>query len=553
MARNMNVGPDSAGEGAGGAAGSASDDTIALNAVFSLLAQYAGAAFTAALTIFLARRLGTHGFGVYSLAIGVGALLLFPADFGVSTAVARFMAEQRHDRESVAAVVRDGLRLKVLVSAAMSVLLFALAAPLADAYSDPALLWPLRATAIALFGQSLMQMVRAFAAIARVRYQLRTSLAESAVETAATVALVVAGAGITGAAFGRAIGFAVGGLMTVVLLVRATGRHSLPRTIRFGENTRRIVGYGGVILATDGAFTLFNNIDILIIGAYLSTSAVGLFSAPLRITSFLSYPGTAISSGVSPQLARSAGREPNVGAFLTALRILLVLQSAVTAFILGWAPLIVHVTLGRHFGGSVEVLRALAPFVFLVGFGPMVSGTVNYLGQARRRVPVAFATAAVNMAVDFALVPRIGVVGGSIGTDVAYAVYAPAHLAICQQALGLDLRGTARTFARVFAAGAATTGVLLLIGAPLSQPWRIVLGGLAGLSVYGLILLLSGEVTRAEMASLVARVRRSREHRRQRVAAPSEQASAIDPEASAIDPEAAASDRERSAIDRERS
>jgi O-antigen/teichoic acid export membrane protein len=528
MAQNMNAGSDGASERttAGGAEGVGSDDTIARNAVFALLAQYAGAAFTAGLTIFLARELGTRGFGVYSLAIGVGALLLFPADFGVSTAVARFIAEQRHDRASVAAVVRDGLRLKMLVSAAMSALLFALAAPLADAYADHALLWPLRAIAIALFGQSLMQMVKAFAAIARVRYQLRTALAESVVETVATLALVLAGAGITGAAFGRAIGFAVGGVMTVALLVRATGWQSLPRTLPFGENTRKIAGYGGVILATDGAFTLFNNVDILIIGAYLSTSAVGLFSAPLRITAFLSYPGTAISSGVSPHLARSAGREPNVGAFLTALRILLVLQSAVTAFILGWAPLIVRVALGRHFGGSVEVLRALAPFVFLLGFGPLVSGTVNYLGQASRRVPIAFATAAVNIAVDFVLVPRIGVVGGSIGTDLAYAVYAPAHLVICQQVLGLELRGTARTFARTFVAGAATTGVLLLIGAPLSQPWRIVLGGLAGLSVYVLILLWSGEVTRAELAAVPALARR------RRGAAPPARVSAIDRERS---------------------
>jgi O-antigen/teichoic acid export membrane protein len=506
----------------------ASGDTISRNAAFSLLAQLTGAAFTAAITVFLARRLGTHGFGVYSLALGVGALFLFASDFGVSTAVARFIAERRHDRASVAAVLADGLRLKVLVSAAMSVLLFALAAPVASAYGEHALLWPLRATAIALFGQSIMQMVTAFSALARVRFQLWTALVESAVETAATFALVIAGAGVTGAAFGRTIGYVVGAAMTVALLARLTGSRGIPRGLRFGPETRRIATYGGVILATDGAFTLFNSIDVLIIGGYLSSSAVGLFSAPLRLTSFLGYPGAAISSGVSPRLARNAAIAPNVGAFLTALRVLLVLQTAVTAFVLGWAPLIVRVALGTHFGGSVEVLRALAPFIFLVGFGSLVSNTVNYLGQARRRVPVAFATVAINMGLDFILVPRIGVVGGSIGTDVAYALYAPAHLAICQQALGLDLRGTARTFVRTFVAGAAMTGVLLLIGAPLSQPWRIALGGAAGLSVYVLILVASGEVTRGEIGALLARMRSPRGRSAARVAAPATHASATE-------------------------
>ena len=46
-----------------------------------------------------------------------------------------------------------------------------------------------------------------------------------------------------------------------------------------------------------------------------------------------------------------------------------------TAFMLGWAPLIVRVALGTKYGGSVEVLRALAPFVFMLGFGPLVSAT----------------------------------------------------------------------------------------------------------------------------------------------------------------------------------
>src|SRR5436305_8324751 len=66
---------------------------IRRNAVYSLLSQIVGAAFTAGLTLFLARRLGTHGFGVYSLALGIGSLVLFPMDCGISTSMARFVAE----------------------------------------------------------------------------------------------------------------------------------------------------------------------------------------------------------------------------------------------------------------------------------------------------------------------------------------------------------------------------------------------------------------------------------------------------------------------------
>ena len=164
------------------------------------------------------------------------------------------------------------------------------------------------------------------------------------------------------------------------------------------------------------------------------------------------------------------------------------------------------VALGSRFGESASVLRALAPFVFLVGFGPLASGTVNYLGEARRRVPIAIATALINLVLDLVLVPRIGVIGGSVGTDVAYALYAPAHLYICQRELRLDLRPAAVTLVRTLLAGAAMTGVLLLVGSPLGEAWRIVLGGVAGLSVFLIVLRVTGELKPGEALALLSHV-----------------------------------------------
>jgi O-antigen/teichoic acid export membrane protein len=480
-------------------------DTIRRNAAFSFIAQITGALFTAGLTVFLARRLHTHGFGVYSLALGIGGLLLFPSDFGISTAASRYVAEHFGEDARVAAVVSNALALKLLVSAATSVLMFALASPLASAYGDHALVWPVRAVAIALFGQSLMMMGSTFVAVRRVRFQFATAFAESTVEVTATVALVLGGAGVTGATFGRAIGFLVGAAATLFLVLRLVGFNAVPRTLRAGEFTRRIASYGGVILVTDGAFTLFNQVDILIIGAYLGSTSVAFFNAPLRLINFLGYPGSAISTGVSPLLASERDRERSVAAFLTALRVLLILQAAITALVFGWSSLLVK-ALGSEYGKSGEVLRALAPFILMLGIGPLVSGTVNYIGQARRRVPIAIATALINLVVDLILVPRIGVVGGSVGTDVAYGVYAPGHLYICQRALGLDLRASARTLVRSLIAGVAMAAVLMAIGDSLHEAWRIPLGGICGLSAFALVLWLTRELDPHEARTLVDQI-----------------------------------------------
>jgi stage V sporulation protein B len=478
--------------------------SIKRNTALSFAVQLTSAAFTAVLVIFLTHRLGTHGYGIFSLAVGIATLVLLPSDFGISTSVARFVAEHREQRDRVQAVMADGLRLKVFFALVASVLLAVAAGPIASAYGIPAAAWPIRGMALMLFGNSVMLMAVVFTAIGRINLQLRVTFVESTVELIASIVLVLAGGGATGAAFGRAIGYTVGGVACIVLLARALGPGILPTRIRLGTESRRIAGYGGILLVVDGAYTAFTQIDVLIIAGYLGASSVGIFSAPVKLTVLLGYFGSAVAFGVAPRLARGPSSVPNVQAFTTGLRILLIVQAAITAFILGWAPLLVRIGLGPRFHESAAVLRALAPYIFLMGFGALVSVSANYLGEARKRVPVAILTVLINCAIDLVLVPKIGVVGGAWGTDVAFAVYVPAHLWICQRALGLDLGPTAVTLARTALAGAALTGVLLLFGDSLHRLWLTAIGGVVGVVVFGLVLWLTREVSVSEARAVLA-------------------------------------------------
>lgn len=471
------------------------------------MAQLTGAAFTAGLTIFLARNLGTHGYGVLSLALGVAGLVLLPSDFGIANSVARFVAEHRDDRGATAAVFNDGLRLKLISAVVIAALLFALAPAIASAYRLHALLWPLRGAAVVLLGQSVMLIGVVFVASARTDLQWRTALAESAVEATATVALVLAGGGATGAAFGQAIGYLAGSTLTVWLLVRLLGRSALPRGLRFGADARRIVTYGGVLLIVDGAYTAFSQVDGLIIAADLHASAVGIFAAPMRLTVFLAYPGGALAAGVAPRLVRGVKGGPNVEAFLGALRLLLIVQAAITAFALGWASFVVKVALGGDYAGSASALRALAPYVFLCGFGSLVSLAANYLGEAGRRVPVAIATVIVNVVLDLLLVPRLGVIGACAGTDVAFALYAPAHLLICRRALHVSLAPLVRTALCSVLAGGAMVGVLFAFGDSTARLGATAAGAILGLIAFVTVLWVGGELTAAELRRAFGAVR----------------------------------------------
>jgi O-antigen/teichoic acid export membrane protein len=501
-ARDLEHTPPTAGAPPPGRPDGDGADTITRNTAFALASQIATASFTALLTIVLVRVLGPEDYGIFALALSVASLVFLPADFGISQSTARFVAEHRGERERVADVMADGLKLKVASSGLICLILFALAEPIANAYNVPEMTWPLRGVALALFGQSMMGFYRtAFEAIGRVRLNLRLVFSESAVEAGASIALVLAGAGVVGAAFGRAIGYGFGTALALYLAHRAIGARGISLRGSPAGRLRQIASYAGALLIIDAIFAALTQIDILLIGAILGTSAVGIFQAPAKLITFLHYPGLALSAGVSPRLARS-GSGPNVEAFAAGIRYLMILQGLLVVPTVVWAGPIVDLVLGDEFAESADVMRALAPLTFLFGIAPLVSVGVNYLGEARRRIPIAVVALAVNFAVSIVLLYEIGVVGSAIGADVAYLIYVPAHFWICKRMIGLPVRPVVVTFARVLVSAGAMALAMLAFGYEELSVLDWFAGGAAGGAAYCVALLVTREVSRSEIASI---------------------------------------------------
>jgi O-antigen/teichoic acid export membrane protein len=473
-------------------------DSITRNTAFGLATQITTAAFTAVMTVYLVRALGPRDYGVFALAVGIGTLLMLASDFGLTGSAGRFIAELRGDPRAVSAVVSDSTLLKLVIVVPVCVGLFALAGPIANAYDTPGLAWPLRGMSLAVFGQSMFLMYRGvFVALGRVSVTWRVTLIESAIEAGASIMLVLLGAGAAGAAFGRAAGYVLGALLTVLMTVRLLGRDSVG--LRSRGYARRVFGYGTALLIVVVAFTLFEQMNVLLIGAIISAKAVGVFEAPWRLTTFLSYGGQALAFGVAPRLARRKDEGPNVRAFESATRYLTIVQGALVAPLLVWTTPIVELVLGSGYGGSVAVLRALTPYVFLVGLGTFITLAVNYIGEARRRIAISIATAALIAAIDAVLLPRIGIVGGAVATDVSFGLYVAGHFWICKRVMHLRLGPVALTIARCLIAAGVMTAVMALFGTS-SLSWvDWMVGSLAGLAAYLAALLATGELSAGEL------------------------------------------------------
>ena len=289
-------------------------DSVSRNAAFAVVTRLSTAAITAFVALFLGRQLGPQVYGYFALAMSIGAVSTFLADLGITSATPRFLAERRHDRAAVAAVLGDAMRLKAFAAVPVSVLLFALAGPITNAFDAPGAEWALRGISIAVLAQGFFLFVLAtFEALGRISINLRVVALESVVEGSSIVVLVLLGAGATGAAFGRSIGYTVGLGIALGYVWRVVGRPRPGAGDVSGLRVRQILAYSGALLIVDGLFRAFAQIDVLLIGLILGGGrAIGLFDLPMQLAWFLHYPAGAISSAVAPRLARRPGSEPAI-------------------------------------------------------------------------------------------------------------------------------------------------------------------------------------------------------------------------------------------------
>jgi O-antigen/teichoic acid export membrane protein len=499
-------------------------DSITRNVGFSFVAQMVGAAATAALTLYLVRALGPTDFGALGIALGLASLVLLPGDFGISGSASRFIAEHRGDWPVIGGLLRDAIRVKLVVTGLLAIAMFVLAEPIANAYDAEVLTWTLRGMAIAIFAQSFfMLFTNVFVALGRISLNLRLVTSESLLEVASAALLVALGAGAAGAAFGRAFGYSVATILGIYLSMKLIGRSNVVSGRGPEGGSRRIFRYGGALMIIDGAYALMAPLGTLLLGALLNAKAVGLYSAPARFIVFLHYPGLSIASGVAPRLARGPNSEPDVRALAAGLRWIILIQTVLVAPTIVWARPLADLLLGGGYARSADVLMVLAPFTFMTGFAPLVSLSVNYLGEARRRVPIAVITLLLSVGLDIWLIQDIGLLGSAISSDVAYGFYVAGHLWICKRLLDLPLRPVARDLARALVAAAAMSGVMAAFGTKHLSAVEFIAGSVAGVAAYVAALLLMRAVTRDELRS--ARNAVARKFGRGRAGTPAEAAS----------------------------
>lgn len=408
-----------------------------------------------ALTPFLIDRLGLAAYGVWALALtltfagGYASL----SELGIEGATVRYVAEASADGDLAAVnrTVSTSLAVLWAIALVLAAAAIALAGPLTGLFDVPAHLRDAATACFAIAGGQLVFELPARALVAAimgtqqfVSFQV-LEVARTGLQVLLYVFVLLRGWGIVGLAAALAASSALVLLGLWLLAHRAIAGLRVSPLRASRPELRRLVRFGGGVLALRLVSTVYNQMDKLIVGVALGPRPVGLYEIASRAYLGAATVASASVSALVPAAA-SARREAALvrdmfvrgSCYATAA----VLPFAVALFIfarpllLGW--------IGPSALPAVGAVRLFAAYEALQAINNVGSTMIYGLGRIRFPLIVNAVATALNLGLSIALVHTLGFEGVIVGTLIANGLAWPLlvrfYLRVFDCSVGIWLR-----------------------------------------------------------------------------------------------------------------
>src|SRR3989344_5866414 len=270
--------------------------TLAKNVFWLFVSEGGARLLKLALIIYSARVLGASGWGVFSYAISVGALLMIFSDMGINNLLVREMSQKKAGFQNLISTM---LLLKVSILSA-SALLVVFISPMISNIPEAATLFPIIAV---IFFFDVMREIgltvnRAFEKMER---DMVVKTVTNALILGLGILLLKIEVSPKSVALAYAIGSAVG-FATIAFMIRKHIKEFL------GTVDAKLVGS---IIKTAWPFVfiiflgaIMGNTDIYMLGVWKDSAEIGLYAVVQRLQSFIVIIPSTIAIAVFPLMSR---------------------------------------------------------------------------------------------------------------------------------------------------------------------------------------------------------------------------------------------------------
>jgi O-antigen/teichoic acid export membrane protein len=456
---------------------------VARNSALGFAAQLAMKLLSFGFTVLIVRNLGADAYGQYAAVLAFGAVFVFLADCGLSPYVVREVARLREtgdNQQQIAGLYRNVLGLRTV----LGVLTAAIVIASAWLSGRP----PVMIGAIALGTVGLLMYAyegsseAILAGFERLDITAGAKVLNQAAFVLVGAAMLLIGIGY----YGLVVANLVGVLLMTIVCWRAVRRLGVvPARICIREwlpLIRSSLPFG-VIALTLGLSYRF---DSVLLNVYRGDAETGYYNAAYNLVFSAVLISNVLNTSLYPSLVRraSAMADGLTAAYERSLTYLFLLSLPIAVGCWAAADQVVPALFGSAYQPSVMALRILiwvVPFMFASEF---LGYVVVIQGQERRVARAVLVSTTLNVAVNFILVPRWGLIGAAVMTLITEAVLVSQYVWL--------LRSLLRQFVwrrvllgPLLAAGGMGLVVLLLRDAPLVATCLV-----AGLGYVGMLVAL---------------------------------------------------------------
>lgn len=391
--------------------------TLARGSLALFIGQIVSALVSAVTIIFIARFIGAQSYGEYTLALVPIGVLNLVTDFGISTAMTRFIAMYRKEGKTsdLKTIVQIGMIFTLIITFACSLILYLASGWVASAFMQrPDLENLAKAASWAVLGNGLM--VSAMAALVgyeKMYLRSITVIFYAVVRGILGVVLVLTGFGSFGLVTSYSVSNLIAGVVATSLLVIFIRYEPIQGLKNYWGTLKKMEAFGLPYYGKNLVLTGLSQIFQILMAIYASTELIGNYGAASNFGILVSFLTVPIATVLFPVFSKYRRGDPH-------LRILYL--KAVKYATIVTLPVVVCLILVSHplsyilFGPGYSYLPLyLSLFILSYAFEGLGGTPQDYLilgiGETRISLFTGVVSFISGTAFAFALIPRYQIVG----------------------------------------------------------------------------------------------------------------------------------------------
>ncbi|WP_048098135.1 flippase [Archaeoglobus sulfaticallidus] len=407
---------------------------VARNALFNLLSLIVGSLSGLLLSITLARILGAEQFGVYSLAIAVGSMAISFATLGIDNAVMRYIAfsHGRKDLEGIRAHFYYFAKVKAVITLIVSTILITLSPKLAEIFNDERLSIPFALAGLIVLVASFSNFLNSFfRGLQKFDYSFFRQIVYETSRWVFVIPLALFFLA-SGAVLGSVLAYTTSLIFLFVLAIKH-------RELIFGNKTHispKVNNYMGFMTIASISGIVYAYVDSIMIGYLMDTTYVGYYRAAYTIVFAIIGFASSLATVLLPTFTQISLRDiENALERLNRYSAILAFPSVV--LLSHFSKELISTLYGRDFLPSASVMFYLS-FALIPGTFSYLITIFNAKERADIRAYIVITSMVLNVALNYALIIKMGITGAAIATVISRFFVISATIVLLNRVLGLQ-------------------------------------------------------------------------------------------------------------------